>query len=139
MRGGPVWHDAAMDTTLLVIVDAAVRAVRMYSSDGRFLRPLGGSGSGPGEFEAPGQLWMGGDSVAVWDQRLFRITWFDSEGELARVQSVDLAAISKAVAPPLYPAFVEPLSDGRLLVRLLEKAGKAQVAGETTRPESGAL
>jgi hypothetical protein len=123
----------------LAIVDAAVRAVRMYSSDGKFLRSLGGPGSGPGEFEAPGQLWIWGDSVAVWDQRLLRITWFDSEGELARVQSVDLAAISKAAAPPLYPAFVEPLSDGRLLVRLLEKAGTARAVGETTRPEGGAL
>ena len=57
-----------------------------------------------GEFLAPQEITITqGDSLSVWDSRLLRLTWFDPSGDFNRVESVDLAAISAAIAPPLYP------------------------------------
>jgi len=123
----------------VVIVDDGARTVRLYDREGVFLKTLGGPGSGPGEFQAPGAVLVtNGDTLVVWDQALFRMTRFDSQGGLVGVQAVDLGMISKAVEPPLYPGFVEPLANGRILVRLIEKSGKAYPAGRF-RPRSGAL
>jgi hypothetical protein len=127
----------------LVVVDQAVPAIRLYGPDGVFLRALGGPGSGPGEFLAPQEITISqGDSVWVWDSRLFRITRFDPSGEFNRVETVDLAAVSAAIAPPLFPGPVSPLGDGALLVRLVEKAavkGSMAPSEVEARPRSGAL
>jgi hypothetical protein len=123
----------------IVVVDAGARTVRLYDGEGRLLKTLGGPGSGPGEFQDPGRVTVtGGDTVVVWDNSLFRITRFDPQGDLAEVQTLDLATIAKAVEPPLYPGRVEPLADGRILVRLIEKSGKANPSGRF-RQRSGAL
>ena len=123
----------------MVVVDEGARTVRLYDGEGVFLRTLGGPGSGPGEFQAPGAVLVTeGDTLVVWDRALSRMTRFDPHGELAGVETVDLGRISKAVEPPLYPGSVEPLGDGRILVRLIEKVGKALPSG-MVRPRSGAL
>ncbi len=123
----------------LVVVDRGAHTVRLYDDEGSFVRTLGGPGSGPGEFLAPSQVIItAGDSVAVWDRDLFRITRFDAEGELVGIHSVDLGTIAKAVEPPLYPGTVEPLRDGGLLVRLIEKSAKIPPSGRF-RLRSGAL
>jgi len=123
----------------LVVVDRGSQTVRLYDREGTFIRTLGGPGSGPGEFQDPGQLLVtAGDSVVVWDNALFRITRFDPEGGLAGVQAVDLGTIAKAIEAPLYPGAMEPLLDGSLLVRLVEKSGKDTPFG-LFRQRSGAL
>ena len=123
----------------LVVVDRGAQTVRLYDREGTFVRTLGGPGSGPGEFRDPGQLLVtAGDSVVVWDRALFRITRFDPEGGLAGVQTVDLGTIAKAIEAPLYPGAMEPLLDGGLLVRLVEKGGKDTPSG-FFRQRSGAL
>ena len=122
----------------LLVVDAGARTVRLYDREGIFLKILGGPGSGPGEFQDPGRVMVtGGDTVVVWDNRLFRITRFDPQGELVDVQTVDLAAIARAVEPPLYPGELDPLADGQILVRLIEKV-KGFPQGRS-RQRSGAL
>lgn len=122
----------------LVVVDGGAKAVRLYDSEGRFVRTMGGPGAGPGEFQAPGEVHStAGDTVVVWDKALFRITRFAPGGELVEVETVDMGAMAKAVQPPLYPGTVVPLQDGDLLVRLVEKA-KANPTG-LFRPASGAL
>jgi hypothetical protein len=114
--------------------------VRLYDRQGTFLRTLGGPGSGPGQFQAPGQVTITpGDSVAVWDSELFRITRFDADGELADVHTVDMGAIAKTIDPPLYPAMVETLGDGDLLVWLVEKVATKDFPSGTFRDRSGAL
>lgn len=107
----------------VVVVDRGARTVRLYDAKGHFLKTLGGPGSGPGEFLDPGPVSVTvGDSVLVWDQPAYRITRFDPEGKLADVLTVDLGAMAKVVEPPTYPGEMEPLLDGTLLVRLVEKA-----------------
>jgi hypothetical protein len=78
------------------------------------------------------------DTVVVWDDAIYRITRFDSAGELASVQSVDRSRIAKAIEPPLYPGTGELVQDEEVLVRLVEKAGKAIPSG-VSRRRSGAL
>lgn len=107
----------------VVVVDRGASTVRLYDAEGGFLRTLGGPGSGPGEFMAPGPVLVTAeDSILVWDQPAYRITRFDPDGELARVLTVDLGNVAKVVEPPTYPGQMEPLLDGTLLVRLVEKA-----------------
>lgn len=122
----------------LVVVDAGARSVRLYDGEGLFLKTLGGPGSGPGEFRDPGPVFVTrGDTVVVWDQSLFRITRFDPQGGLAGVRTVDLGTIAKAVEPPLFPGTLEPLRDGGLLVRLIEK--RKDLPSGIFRQPSGAL
>lgn len=134
---------ARLSTGEIVVADQGARTVRMYDGEGRFLRTLGRPGSGPGEFEDPAIIVVTPeDAIGIWDGALFRLTWFDPEGALARVDPVDLAAIAKTVDPPLYPASAKPLDDGRLLVHLIDKGdlkGGLADPGERTRPRSGAL
>jgi hypothetical protein len=123
----------------VVVVDGRTREVRLYRRDGKFVRTLGGPGSGPGEFQNPAQVLVtGGDSVIVWDNANYRITRFDSAGVFASVQSVDRGAIARMVDPPLYPATAELVRDGEILVRLVEKAAKSFQPGRS-RARSGAL
>ena len=133
----------------IVVAEGGSREVRLYDRDGGFLRTLGGSGSGPGEFLNPDQVVVTeGDTVAVWDNTTLRTTRFDAAGEFIDVESVDLARIARAVDPPLYPGTMSLLPDGDLLVRLVEKAAnvkgsKASKGGGSPqgvfRPRSGAL
>ncbi len=122
----------------LVVVDRAAQTVRLYDHEGTFVRTLGGPGSGPGEFQDPSQVVVTpGDSVVVWDAAAYRITRFDPAGGLAGVETVDLGRIAKAIEPPLYPGTVEPLQDGGLLVRLVEK--RLKFPSGMSRQRSGAL
>ena len=123
--------------------------VRLYDRDGNFVRILGGSGSGPGEFMNPDRVVVTeADTIAVWDNTTLRTTRFGAAGEFIDVQSVDLAWIAKAVDPPLYPGAMSLLPDGDLLVRLTEKAAASKGRGKSVgsgasqgvfRQQSGAL
>jgi hypothetical protein len=121
-----------------VVVDGGAREVRLYDRDGKFVRTLGGPGSGPGEFRDPAQVLVrAADSVIVWDNANYRITRFDSAGELVGVESVDRGGIAKAIDPPLYPGKGELLADGQILIRLVEKT--RDFPPGLFRPRSGAL
>jgi hypothetical protein len=140
-----------------VVADRGSQTVRLYDPDGAFLWTFGGAGSGPGEFMDPGPIVLtGGDTLVVWDQALLRATRFDRQGALTEVRTVDwgqlfnrlgLETVSgksdmvikgEALAFGLSPGPIEPLGDGSLLVRLLDKSGEASPQGYH-RPRSGAL
>jgi hypothetical protein len=126
----------------LVVADAGSRTVRLYGPDGTFKRMLGGAGAGPGEFQNPTQILVqGSDSIAVWDDQAYRITRFDSAGNLAGIYSFSRERIAGAVAPPLYPGAGTLLAGEELLVRLIEKSEKNQdfPSAVRFRPKSGAL
>ncbi len=64
------------------------REVRIFTSGGAFVRAFGGEGDGPGEYRGPGRMFlMPGDSLAIWDTRLRRLTILDSQGGVGRVVS----------------------------------------------------
>ncbi len=77
----------ASDGTLAV-VQRGSHSVRLYDSDGRFLRAIGGRGEGPGEYRnavlagwANGRLW-------VWDSDLYRFSYFNVDGSLDTITSI---------------------------------------------------
>jgi hypothetical protein len=70
----------------IVVLNRGHASLSVFDAEGRFLHRAGRRGQGPGEFEVPG--WAGrmrGDTVAVWDQRLRRTTFFTPDGTLVRV------------------------------------------------------
>ena len=63
--------------------------VRLFDSTGRSVRLIAGKGEGPGEVQsANGLARLRGDSLAVWDVRLRRLTTFDAAGRVARTTRV---------------------------------------------------
>lgn len=66
-----------------VAIDANSFVLRMRDSIGRVVAQSGGAGRGPGEFLSVSALFpIGGDSVAVWDPQIRRLTIFDENLEL---------------------------------------------------------
>ena len=123
----------------LVVADAGSQTVRLFAPDGIFKRMLGGAGAGPGEFQNPMQILIReADSIFVWDDVSYRLTKFDSAGNLAGIHTFSREQIAKAAAPPLYPASALLLTSGELLVRLIEKSKDVPTTGRF-RQRSGAL
>lgn len=56
--------------------------IRVYSPDGRIVRRIGRSGSGPGEFESAPRFGIQGDTLWALDGRAGRITLFDRTGNV---------------------------------------------------------
>lgn len=73
----------------IVVADYASRQVRSFASTGRFLGSVGREGEGPGDFQRIRSVHrLPGDSVAVFDPWLRRITIFDRNRELGRIVSL---------------------------------------------------
>ncbi|WP_420129368.1 hypothetical protein [Longimicrobium sp.] len=73
----------------IVVLNEGNASLAAYDSRGRFLFTAGRKGQGPGEFESP--TWLGrveGDTLAVWDQRLKRLSFFSGEGTYRRAANV---------------------------------------------------
>lgn len=89
-------HDVAAAFRLsdgrFVVVDGGSREIRFFGSDGAHERSAGGEGDGPGEFRDIGSAArIRGDSVAVWDPGLGRMTVFGPEGQLADARTVTIS------------------------------------------------
>jgi hypothetical protein len=75
----------ADDEGRIYVLDRDINQLRVFASDGTYLRSVGGPGEGPGEFSAANGLeWLPGDSLLVVDQRGNRYSIFSKEGEFAR-------------------------------------------------------
>jgi hypothetical protein len=73
----------------LVVANGGTGELRFFDARGRHLRTVGRRGSAPGEFESLGWLrHHGGDTVAVYDSRLQRVSLLTPSGALVRTQSV---------------------------------------------------
>jgi hypothetical protein len=79
-----------LKTGHIVIANAGTNELRFYDASGRFIRSVGGTGGGPGEFRELGSVVrFGEDSLVTWDWRLGRLSFFDNRGDFGR--SVNLA------------------------------------------------
>jgi hypothetical protein len=72
----------SLDRDRLFIADALDCAVKVFSTDGRFLGVFGRKGNGPGELAFPSGVAAAGGLVAVADKDNLRIQIFDSEGSV---------------------------------------------------------
>lgn len=87
---------ATFGDSLLAVTDEATQKVEMFTTDGRFLRSLGGRGAGPGMFEAIRDIAF--DSTAglcIWDIQLTRITHLTADGRVLGTRSPSLAGFSQ--------------------------------------------
>ncbi|MEJ2239049.1 MAG: hypothetical protein P8X82_12185 [Gemmatimonadales bacterium] len=112
----------------IVVGNRGTNQIRFYDESGVHLMDAGGDGEGPGEFRLIS--WVRryrGDSIAVNDGNLARVSIFDSDGRFVRsipVRAIDGAGMARAV---------DVLDDGSVLAR-----GIAAVPGDadqqTIRP-----
>jgi hypothetical protein len=102
-------RDAALLDDRIFVIDGGSAELRVFQLDGTHIRSVGGGGDGPGEFRFPLDLIrLAGDSIAAWDNRHRRVSFFDSEGTFAR--SVHLVGNFQA------PSILTVAPDGSFLV-----------------------
>jgi hypothetical protein len=92
----------------IVVLNTGNASLAGYDARGRFLFAAGREGEGPGEFGVPS--WLGrmeGDTLAVWDQRLKRLSFFSPDGTYR-------SASSAAAAQGMFPRAVGMFSDRSL-------------------------
>ncbi|MDZ4673353.1 MAG: 6-bladed beta-propeller [Gemmatimonadota bacterium] len=65
----------------LVVLVAGHRQLRIFDSQGAWVRTIGRDGDGPGELRSAGGLQVAGDTIFVADNQLSRITAFSTTGE----------------------------------------------------------
>ncbi len=75
----------------IYLTDSQVSAVRVYDTDGQFVRSIGnGPGQGPGEYESPTLVNGTTDgTIFVYDARLRRLTAYDRAGATIDTWMVD--------------------------------------------------
>lgn len=66
----------------LVVPLAGMDEIRVFDRDGRFLKRLGRSGEGPGEFSSLSAAWSRGDTIEAFDSRLRRVTRFGPDSSV---------------------------------------------------------
>lgn len=93
-----------------IAADAGTGELRFFDATGRAVRQAGGNGRGPGEFQYIG--WIGmlpGDSLAVWDPLLRRLSVFAPDGAYVR-------SVAPAGPEGFFPAVFGAFSDGSVLM-----------------------
>jgi len=76
---------AANSKNMIYVLDSDEKTVYKYTEEGRFLRRLGRSGQGPGEFQRPCSICIDAeDSLYVLDRLNRRIEVFDSNDDYLR-------------------------------------------------------
>lgn len=68
------------------------KTIKLFDSDGRFIRTVGRNGEGPGEYHGA-MLTVAGDDLVVQDAGLGRLTLFDSAGRYLRSWHTDCCHI----------------------------------------------
>lgn len=98
----------------VAVLSSANQQLMLFEPSGELSRIIGGPGEGPGEFTHPLALqYLPPDTLVVWDYFLSSIDYFDTDGNLLKERSPDLArmAVHGAGAESLRL----PLPDGSFL------------------------
>lgn len=108
-----------LQSGVIVVANNGTSELRYYDAQGRHLRTVGRPGDGPGEFR---ELWYArairGDTVVTWDVGQRRVSYFDSNGDLAHSFTADLSEHQVHVGEhsiPAYPIEMVATWDGLLL------------------------
>ena len=101
-------YAALLDDGSVAIADGINRQeVRIFSEDGVFIRALGRSGGGPGEFRSIRGLVALPGKIVLWDIQILRLTYFLTNGQLEKAVTLNLDGLQQ-----LRPSFVGVLRDG---------------------------
>ncbi len=71
---------AVSDSLRFYLMDAKERCIRIFDSEGRFVKTIGGRGKGPGEFLFLGGIRLERNRLYGLDPMTFRLSIFDEEG-----------------------------------------------------------
>ena len=52
-----------MDDGTIVVLESGTNELRLFDGNGSFVRNLGGTGEGPGEFRFLTEMWVSGDTI----------------------------------------------------------------------------
>lgn len=76
----------------IVVANEGTFELRYYDADGRLNRSVGAEGDGPGEFRSLAGVWrLRGDTIAAWDSRLHRLSFFTHAGDFLGAKSYVIA------------------------------------------------
>lgn len=90
---------AVSDDGSILVSDGLSQELRVFDSDGRHVRTIGGTGNGPGEFAtAPSVAGLAGDTVFLFDVRSNRVTSFSVDGGLLDVLTLDATTVGRSLA-----------------------------------------
>jgi hypothetical protein len=99
----------------IIALDSDDKQLILFDTTGRELQRVGRNGGGPGEFRFPrGIFVLSGDSIAVWDMGLRRMSVFDENLRFDRTEQFakwDFAGGESAL--------VGRLADGRWVARIV--------------------
>jgi hypothetical protein len=116
---------AVLSDGRIVVLDGQAPAVRLYTAAGRWIRDIGRTGEGPGEYQDPIAIAAVPDGIAILD-RSGRLEVVSLEGRAVRSDRVPLAEL-RGERFTLLP--VRPLADGTVLMRAQERVF-GRVSGE---------
>ncbi len=85
-------------------------AVRRWNADGTPAGSIGRGGEGPGEFTRPSDIGFFGDSLWVWDDWVYRLSYFDLDGAFLGSLSPRIELGTGGTGSPPRPD--RPLRDG---------------------------
>ena len=86
-----VSHALRLDDGTIVVVDRRASEIRLFDPAGVFIRSLGGSGEGPGEFRFLQEVWARGDTILASDNMQSRISVFELGGDVLETIRVEAA------------------------------------------------
>ncbi len=108
-----VWSLAQLPDGGILTFHRQEQLIRRWTADGLPAGTIGGQGEGPGEFSSVYHFGVFGDTVWAMDQRNFRATYFDTEGEVLDVITVPTSIGEAGMATrDLPPRPERPYRDG---------------------------
>ncbi len=99
-----------MDDGTIVVLEGGTNELRLFDAGGNFVRNLGGTGDGPGEFRFLTEMWVSGDTIFGFCNARKRISVFGRDGQVLANTRIEVAEGAGN------PAAKGHFSDGTLLV-----------------------
>ncbi|NGP87292.1 6-bladed beta-propeller [Fodinibius halophilus] len=87
------------DNGNIYVADAAESVIKVYSSNGDYLKSFGEKGRGPGEFNTIRNIELADSTIYVWDQPLQRLSVFNVDGKLLKTHSIKGVASTIKIIP----------------------------------------
>ena len=112
-----------MDDGIIVVLEGGTNELRLFDSSGGFVRTLGGTGEGPGEFRFLTEVWVSGDTIFGFCNLQKRISVFGRSGDVLETIRVEVAAGAGG------PSAKSQFGDGTLLVLSAPSGGLAFTLG----------
>ena len=86
------WSGVILNDETIAVGNHGTQEVILFDYEGRALKVIGGTGSGPGEFQTISGLFVAQDGLGVWDPPARRLSTFSSQGEYLGSTSLNEAA-----------------------------------------------